>query len=78
MLKCEVHENCNETVVAKVGLPGPHAKWVCQEGFDEYRGNPRCNSFIGGQDRPDSLRCQLRMGHDGVHVGANSVRWNYT
>jgi len=35
-MKCELHENCNEPVVAKVGVPSKKAIWVCQRGFDEF------------------------------------------
>lgn len=37
MLKCEVHENCDKPVVAKIGLPSIHAKWACEDGFNEFR-----------------------------------------
>jgi hypothetical protein len=36
-LVCEVHPNCKKPVVAKIGLPSPHAKWACQKGFNEWR-----------------------------------------
>lgn len=36
-----------------------------------------CPATIGGEDRPDTLKCQLRIGHEGKHRGANAVTWNF-
>lgn len=62
--RCEwpSHVDCQEPVVAEVGLPGPHALQVCVEGFNEFQGNPRCASFVGGGT--NGVRCQLRAGHE--------------
>lgn len=58
-MKCEVHEDCHEPVVAKVGLPRATALWACTEGFNEFQKNPRCPALVG----PGGLRCRFREGH---------------
>lgn len=35
-MKCEVHPDCSDEAVARVGVPSPHAVWVCRRGFDEF------------------------------------------
>lgn len=37
MIKCEVHKDCPDEVVAQVNLPGPHGTWVCERGFNEWQ-----------------------------------------
>lgn len=65
--------DCFEKVVAKVGLPYEGALWACEEGFNEFQGNPQCASWVGGGT--NGVRCQLRIGHEGKHrVGA--TRWS--
>lgn len=72
---CQAHEGCAEPVVARVGLPGPRAMWVCAEGFLEFQGNPRCGALVGG-DR--GARCTRRASHvaegDGWHEH-HGTRW---
>lgn len=36
-MKCQMHIDCPNPVVAKVGLPRSKAAWVCKQGFDEWR-----------------------------------------
>lgn len=36
-LKCQVHPDCTEEVVAKIGLPSRNALWACKRGFDEWQ-----------------------------------------
>jgi hypothetical protein len=69
-MQCEVHVDCHEPVVAKVGLLGRDAKWACQEGFQEFEGNPRCGSTVGS----GGLQCALRQGHEGRHA-SGTTRW---
>lgn len=36
-IKCQFHDDCDEEVVAKIGLPKDNAIWTCKGGFDEWR-----------------------------------------
>lgn len=56
--------------MAKVGLPYSTAKWVCEEGFNEFQGNPRCPETVG----EGGLRCKEREGHEGEHR-SGTTRW---
>jgi hypothetical protein len=43
-LVCEVHSECTEPVVAKIGLPSAKALWVCLRGFHEFRAKKEVSS----------------------------------
>jgi hypothetical protein len=62
-----------------MGLPTRHAKWVCEEGFNEFRGAPQCEATVGARSDAGKVsagaRCKLRAGHEGWHE-SGTTRWN--